>query len=768
MAEAKVIFQKALQYFASGDIVNAEKYGLEANESSEASAETEKFLGNIYLAQGNTEKAKQAYNRCIELESNHIGATCNLGLISLMENDYEQAILLYSKSLQLSPQLYQALRGLGVAYKKTGQLERAEKTLLKSIKYMPQGGDSYIQLAESLYMLNRNSEALGWLNKDIEMQNRDTLEKALLQKGIILHAERQINEAFECFKSVISNYPNSHNAYECAAMLSLEINQLDNAEIFAKKAIELEGNKSKLLAVLSLVSLRKCNSDKALDYSQMATEINNNELLALYANALSLKALGNHDEAYKALDSAYRCDPTNEAVLVQRWVFAKNLCDYSLANKINSGGLLNSLKNTSLLINTFLHELTEVYDLKTQSISVKRRIKWVSSCMQTLGYPNKYYTLKSKSNLQENPNKNIIIGLVGGDFRNHSAARFIFAFIKAISKNNGSIYAYSTAEYPADPFQNLFKNKCDVFRNVMGKNALQLQSLIASDKVDVLIDLSGYTNGSCIGLFGLRSAPIQILWLGYPGSTYFKNLDYIIGDRYLTPNESFHTPQKILQLEHSFVCFDPNEYPTFEIDPILPQFRNGFITFGSLQNPYKFTTKTLDLWFRSISDIKDAKLLLVHQAYSSKLLQQNILEKADTYFIDPERIDFIDNSKDDSMYLYYYNLIDISLDTYPLTGGTSSLDSLWMGVPIITLNGDLIHQRLTSSVLQHINKPAWIANSEQEFLSKVKDMAHDPEGRKLNKAQLRNSLIKSALTDTERFGSSFLQEVNKKLTYLLE
>ena len=242
----------------------------------------------------------------------------------------------------------------------------------------------------------------------------------------------------------------------------------------------------------------------------------------------------------------------------------------------------------------------------------------------------------------------------------------------------------------------------------------QLVATIRRDNIHVLIDLTGFTNGSRTGALAWRAAPAQVSWLGFPGSSGLKTMDYLFVDQYLKPTDPTLLSEKLLQTKGTTVCF--SELDQVSITRIIPELKRGRITFGSLNNTYKMTRETISRWASVLLQLPGSEMLFVRQEFKSHFLRQNILNDFRSLGISAKRIHFYDNSVDGRHYLDCYNEIDISLDTFPVTGGATTTDALWMGVPVVCLEGPHLHQRVCSSIIRHAGHPEWIAQSDHEFI----------------------------------------------------
>ena len=230
-------------------------------------------------------------------------------------------------------------------------------------------------------------------------------------------------------------------------------------------------------------------------------------------------------------------------------------------------------------------------------------------------------------------------------------------------------------------------------------------------------------------------------------------MDYLFLDRHLAPEDPSLISEKALITAGTTVCF--SQIDEVEITPEIPERIRGHLTLGTLNNPYKITRTTLKRWARVLLKLPSAQFLFVRQEFQSYRLRQNIVAEFERYDIRRNRVHFFNNRLANRHYLDCYNEIDFTLDTYPVTGGTTTTDSLWMGVPVVGLKGPNVHQRVCSAILHHAGHPEWVAHSDDEFVQIALNLAADQESRIALRQTLRSELKSSLLCNTKQFADDF-------------
>ena len=368
------------------------------------------------------------------------------------------------------------------------------------------------------------------------------------------------------------------------------------------------------------------------------------------------------------------------------------------------------------------------------------------------------------------------IGYVSGDYHHHAVSYFIEQLFAHHDRARIELFAYS-ANGKRDAVTGRLLALAEHWIPIVGIPDAAIRNRIEADGIDVLIDLSGHTAHNRLGIFARRAAPVQAHYLGFMASTGLTEMDYWIGDDILTPAETdSHFSEQVWRLPRTWVCYDGKADA-----PISSAWRpasDGSVWLGSFNNLGKLTPATLALWARVLHALPEGKLLLKTSELSDIGNRQRILDALSGHGILPSRIELQDRSitPDWSAHMAYYNRLDVALDPVGgVGGGTTTCDALWMGVPVIALEGDRMASRMTASMLNAIGRPEWIVRSEVGYINKVVTLARDVEQRKALRPSQRNRMASSPLCDArglamnlenayvEMFGR-WLQRQNERLS----
>ena len=345
------------------------------------------------------------------------------------------------------------------------------------------------------------------------------------------------------------------------------------------------------------------------------------------------------------------------------------------------------------------------------------------------------------------------VGILSSDLCTHSVARFLNPLVRGYDRERFEIYCYTPLKAAGDAVQNEFIEITDSFTFVEGMTEREIAAAIQADDVDILLELNGFTRGSKLGALAYKPAPVQMSWFGYPFTSGLKAIDYCIMDRFIVPPDESLLVEEPIIMPGSWLCF--GEFSEVKIEEGLPADRNGRITFGTLNNPYKFTPKTIALWAEVMNRVPDSRFLLVRAQTRSQNLRGNLSEEFAKHGVSADRLFFIDNKQENKSHLSYYNGIDISLDTFPLTGGTTTCEATWMGVPVVTLVGESFYQRLSYTMLMNCGIEEFCTFTPEEFVNTAVALAGDRDKLLAWRHGFRDLMRQSPLCDSERFVDDF-------------
>jgi predicted O-linked N-acetylglucosamine transferase (SPINDLY family) len=344
------------------------------------------------------------------------------------------------------------------------------------------------------------------------------------------------------------------------------------------------------------------------------------------------------------------------------------------------------------------------------------------------------------------PDRRLRIGYVSPDFRDHVDSYFIVPLLSNHDHGPFEIFCYAQVARPDAVTQRL-RGYADVWRDIVGLSDAQVADLVRHDRIDILVNLKLHTANNRLLAFARKPAPVQVAWLGYPGTTGLSTMDYRLTDPYLDPPGLFDDAysEESLRLPDAFWCYDPlTDRPP--VNP-LPALGSGAVTFGCLNNFWKVNDGCLELWARVLRAVPGSRLLLMAPQGAAR---DGVLARLDREGVVAARVAFADR-RPRPEYLELYHRIDFCLDTLPYNGHTTSLDAFWMGVPTLTMPGRTAVGRAGVCLLRNLGLPELIAADPEDLARIAAEWAADLPRLSQLRATLRDRLEDSPLMDAPRF-----------------
>ena len=343
------------------------------------------------------------------------------------------------------------------------------------------------------------------------------------------------------------------------------------------------------------------------------------------------------------------------------------------------------------------------------------------------------------------------VGFVTGDLhRQHPVNIFMLPVLERLAETELELFVYYTGSMH-DEYTRRAQACVNQWREASALTDAELQEVIVADEVDILIDLAGHTNTHRLGVFAMRAAPVQATFLGYPHSTGLSTIDWLIGDGTVSPAAHAHLfSEGIAQLPSSVFCWAPvDTYP-------LPKPRppKAPLVFGSFNNAMKLSPTTLALWAKVLHAVPGSKLLLKAPSLRDDSVQQRFAELLAEQGIGPDRLIFRGPSGLAEM-MQAYGDVDIALDPVPYNGGTTTLQALWMGVPVVTLLGENFVSRMGASFLRTLGKPDWVTEDEAGYVAAAVALAAKRVALRKGRAALRDRMMASPLCDITTYTVQF-------------
>jgi predicted O-linked N-acetylglucosamine transferase (SPINDLY family) len=575
--------------------------------------------------------------------------------------------------------------------------------------------------------------------------------------GTIFLNLKQYDIAENYFKLSINNNKKFFSAYYNLGLVFNEKKDYKNTILYLNKLLEFDEN----FECIYLIGLAYCginDFNSALKFFHKALKIKQtkevyHEIGAIYKQLRFYDlALINYEKCL-IIDENYLPALNNIGViktLKKDFFAAKEYFEKSIKLKNNSSHILCNMAQSQFDVLNFNEGLKYFEDSLKYDYSAKNLGQYLFNSLYVENFDlNKYLNLAKKFTSIVNKqkisdykidfkNNNLIIGFISGDFREHAVAYQITGLIRELKKYKDiKLFAYSNNDYEDNKTQEL-KNYFDKFENVFYLYDDLLIKKIVDDKINILIDLSGYSSQNRLSIFLAKPAPVQVTGFGFLQTTGLKEIDYILADKNIVTDSKNFTEE---------VLVDQETWSTLDLNNIdikaeeLPAKKNRHITFGAFNNFHKLNEETFKLWAEILKNVKGSKILLNNHTYENIKVKDYVHSLFEKNNIPSSRIT-IENGGNREKILHDYNKIDILLDTYPYGGGTTSLESAWMCVPILTISGNSFVSRGATSVNLSLGMSDWNCKNKIEYLEKAINFSSDIDLL----SEIKSQLIKKRKT----------------------
>lgn len=664
-----------------------------------ADAELAANLGALWMARADWPQAHAALQDAVRLQPRLAGAHNNLGNVLLAMGRPEEALAAFDTALALQPAFAVALGNRGRALLALGQPQPAAAAFLSAAAARPGDAGWLVHAATALRAAGREAEAAQRLREAVALApGRVDAGFAL---GELLLVQGDVAGAAAAWAQVLAQDP-AHA--EAACNLSQAAPARGEAVLRSVLAAGVTGERrAAVLGNLGSLLLKDDRIGEAITVFREAVAIVPASPQAQSNLAQALRRRGRLDEADAVLSELIEREPS--------WLAARS-------DRL----LLRSYRQ---------HSMQEATALRAEAAALGAQMR-----AAPVARPRR-------------PAGGLRVGLVSADLRRHPVGRLARAWMPALARQC-ELFVYANLRAP-DALTDQLSGQVAHWHDITTWDDDTAARRIAADGVDVLVDLNGYTGGHRLGVFARRPAARQFSWLGYAGSTGLAEMDGFIGDRWLLPPEAqaaFVEP--LVRLPHSFTVMAPPE----EAPDVAPLGLQPW--FGSFNGLHKLSDAVLALWSRVLGAVPGSRLLikapgLQHAAERAALLTRWPGDVSRLTLEGPGTL---------AEYLQAFSRVDFLLDPSPYNGGMTTLDGLWMGVPVLTLPGAAPISRQGLSFLQTLGLAGdWVALDEDDFVSRAVQRMHDREGLAALRAGLRERLLDSPLCDGDRFAQHWLAAV---------
>ena len=727
--------------FAQKRLDEAEARFRKAAQLNPLSGEAHSNLAAVLADKGQIDDAILAYEAAHRINPGVPRFLKRLADLHLAQEQFGRAIERFTQYLALVPDDAEVHNNLGYAHERKPDLAAAERCYRRACELAPDSPEINNNLGSVLYRLDRRDEADRYFERALSIQP-DKWEDLANRAGTYVN-RRELDRALPLYRQLLEAQPDNaklHNDYGVALSAGGVFGEA--AQVF-QRAITLDPSFPEAYNNLGSVRLNIDDTEGAISAFRKAIELKPRYLDAHINICLALLFRDRLDEAYLYAKGTTLLEDYRSWHFTNPHKVFRTVCDFVGIEELGDAWANVEQAPANADVSANFLEMTARADTPDKIERLANWHKKWGSAVSRRAAPRRFM------HDGRTRNRKLRIGFLSSDLRRHSVTKFLLPILAGYDHDKFEIYCYTPYNEAHDEVQQLIKGMVAEFRIQDGASEYEIAQAIHADNVDILFELNGFTKGTRLKALAYKPAPVQIYWLGYPFTTGIPEIDYIMADPLFKPENEGWLVEKPMVMPQTWVCFS-----SFVPEPITatPPFeRNGVVTFGTLNNPYKFTADMIGLWAQVLNAVPNSRFLLVRPECSSVVLCANIAKEFAKYGIPPERVYFVNNKKHDLSHFSYYDEIDVSLDTFPVQGGTTTCDALWMGVPVVSLIGPSMHQRLALSLLTNAGLGDLCAYTPEDYVKTAIALANDQDRLRALRTGLRQSLQTTPLCDAPRY-----------------
>ena len=738
------IIGNAYGFFDQGNYHEAKKIIQSLLKKNEEDSEALNLMGMIYKNQGKIQEAEDTFLSIIEKDDEFENAYFNLGGLKIDSNELEQAIVYFNKVIELNPSYDTAYFNIGVVKANQGKIKESISYYEKASDINPQFTSAAYNMGISYQEIGMYEEAKKAMDRVLSISPRNI--DALFSKAMSSQNMGDIEKAIQYNNEVVEIDPEYYLAYNNLGLLYLSINNFEKALSCFERCLDINPKYPAAYMNMGNVYRNIGNMDKTIESYKKSIELEPS--LVAYNNLGGyLKELNNYEEAYRITLKMLEYENLKKSDLASIHDTYIQICKWDEASKV-----IERFKITKMdpdekdVVAGSLMEFCAITDLTVDEIADYHK-EWGKLTVDLIKTP---YDHAERFDDYKKSQK-IRIGYLSPDLREHSVGYLIKDIITSHNRELFEIYCYANFDpSSADHFTQEMINHSDMFKYTKHLTDFEMADEIYRDNIHMVIELAGHTAGHRLRSCAYKPAPIQITYLGYPNTTGLPNMDYRITDQYAetTPDKDYRYSEDLIRLTNCFLTFKgfENVYP----DEVSEK-TDDKIIFGCFNNIQKLTPEAVKLWSEILKRYENSELHLKAKQLNTPFVWENITDEFKKYGIGKERLICLGYTPTREEHLKLYNKIDIALDTFPYNGTVTTLEALWMNIPVVTLVGESHAQRVGYSILKNLGLDTLIAETPQDYIDLAVSLAEKPEKIVELKKHMRKNLIASSICNPEVF-----------------
>jgi protein O-GlcNAc transferase len=675
---------------------------------------------------GQFAQAEKLYQQVLQNQPKNAAAWHLLGVLLYQNERYGLAIEHIQQAVHFAPRNSDYWSNLGLAYKANAQLDEAMQALRRALELNPKDMDIQLNLGNTCQALARFEEAAGYYRRVLRVTPQDNdvrqaLCLALQSLGNQCQQAGRYSAAAACYEEAISYISRDASLYYNLGNAQRELGLASKAEASYRKALSLD--------------------------AQDADTYNN------LGNVL--REQGKLEAAIQSYQTALQLNPDLHHARVHSLHQQQHICDWrKLAAEVEQ---IRALVNKEQEQHSPPAQVSPFAFLAMPATNAAEQKRCASQWLH-----HRYAQLRNSAQPfvhQPRLGSKIRIGYLSADFRLHPLAALISELLELHDRTQFEIHAYAYGAAEPTPARKRLEQAVDYFHDINNLSLHEAAQQIFANQIDILVDLTGYTQSSRTGIVALKPAPISVNWLGYPGTmgAWAEGdalFDYLISDAVITPPASAqHYAEKLVLLPH---CYQPNDSlrpvdkPSSRLAQGLPE--QAFV-FCCFNQSYKILPAQFAIWMDLLSRLPDSVLWLLQ---CNSVAQNNLLQQAALCGIASERIIFAPRVSM-SQHLARLPLADLFLDTLPYNAHTSASEALWMSLPVLTCMGDTFPARVAASILYAAKLPELVTHDVAQYQALAFKLATEPELLQDIRQRLHNQKHALPLFDTTSFARGLEQ-----------
>ncbi|QWE10694.1 tetratricopeptide repeat protein [Polynucleobacter sp. es-EL-1] len=738
--KVQVLIGEAVSLFQNGLVNEAEFSLLQVLKIQKNNLPALEILGLIKASTGSHSEAIHYLKKAVQINANNASTQYNLAKVLSESSAHLASLPHHEKATKLAPENLDAWINYGKSLSAVGKIREAVLAFDKALLINPNKIEVILNKAIALRGLGLYADSISAF--DIILNQQPGHYLALLNKGITLVHKKSYDEGIACLDEAIAISPQDASPLIYKGLALYERKLYQDALSVSLSAFNLEPNSPDILLNIGSIFNELKQYHEAIAYFDKAIELDPNYAEAYFNKGLALSEIKDYEHSLESYNKAFAINPNIEFLIGSRLRMKMELGDWSnIVNEISALALALS-ENKKVIAPFALMPLIDSPSLQLQAAKI-----WASTS-------NHIEELTNKPTIIGNDDNKIRLAYFSADFKNHPVAHLTSELFELHNRDKFEVYGISLEKAnPDDSIRQRLMQAFDHFIELEDKSDQEIAKYCKELGIDIAIDLGGYTKSARPDIFKYRVAPIQVNYLGFPGSLGSSSFDYIIADKVVIPEsaKNFYT-EKVAYLPHSYMVDDSKRLPSDSIKSRsefdLPE--DAFI-YCCFNNSYKFNKPMIESWSRILHQVNNSALWL---SENTAPFRKNLISEFQKLGIESSRIIFAERLESISDHLARHRLADLFLDTLPFNAHTTAIDALKSGLPLLTTLGNSFPARVAGSLLTTLGMPELIAKDAIEYEDIAVELGNNLSKLDDLKLQLSSNIKTSPLFNTKLFTSN--------------